>query len=151
MKQIRRILYATDFSPASRRAFTAAVDLAKELHSALTIVSVVPPVMPMAPEVYVDAATYDRLEEQSRNWTAKRLKHLAGRASKAGARVATTLRSGDPVAQIVRAAKSAHADLMVVGTHGRGAIPKFFLGSVAERVVKMAPCPVLTVRGTSRA
>jgi nucleotide-binding universal stress UspA family protein len=101
--------------------------------------------------VYLDTATFDRLEEQSHQWSTKRLKHLAQRASKAGARVTTTLRDGDPVTQIVRAARSTRADLIAVGTHGRGAIPKFFLGSVAERVVKMSPCPVLTIRGTSTA
>jgi nucleotide-binding universal stress UspA family protein len=47
----------------------------------------------------------------------------------------------------VRAAKSRRADLIVVGTHGRGVIPKFFLGSVADRVIKTATCPVTAVRG----
>ena len=49
--------------------------------------------------------------------------------------------------QIARAAKSKKADLIVIGTHGRTGLAKFFLGSVASRVVAAAPCPVLTVRG----
>jgi nucleotide-binding universal stress UspA family protein len=58
------------------------------------------------------------------------------------------LRSGDPVGQIIRTARTEGTDLIVVGTHGRRGLPKFFLGSVAERVVTMAPCAVVTVRGT---
>jgi nucleotide-binding universal stress UspA family protein len=55
--------------------------------------------------------------------------------------------TGDPALQIVRAARSMRADLIVMGTHGRRGVSKFFLGSVAERVIATAPCPVLTVRG----
>ena len=55
--------------------------------------------------------------------------------------------TGDPAQQIVRMARSKRADLIVVGTHGRRGFSKFFLGSVAERVIATAPCPVMTVRG----
>jgi len=54
--------------------------------------------------------------------------------------------TGDPSAQIVRTARSTRADLIVIGTHGRRGVSKFLLGSVAERVIATAPCPVLTVR-----
>jgi nucleotide-binding universal stress UspA family protein len=58
----------------------------------------------------------------------------------------TSLREGLPVDEILRAAKEASADLIVLGTHGRTGLPHVVLGSVAERVVRAAPCPVLTVR-----
>jgi nucleotide-binding universal stress UspA family protein len=53
----------------------------------------------------------------------------------------------DATPEIIKAAKSARSDVIVVDTHGRTGIPKFFLGSVAERVVRTATCPVMTVRG----
>jgi nucleotide-binding universal stress UspA family protein len=147
MKRIRRILYASDFSAASRRAFAAAVTMAKSLDAKLTIVYVLAPVVATVPEQYLDAVTLDQLDKQARQWTARQLHKLAGNAKRAGVRATTLLREGDPADQIVRAGRSTRADLIVVGTHGRRGLPKFFLGSVAERVVAMAPCPVVTVRG----
>jgi nucleotide-binding universal stress UspA family protein len=147
MKRIRRVLYATDFSEASRRAFAAAVSIAKSLDARLTILYVLPPVLLTLPEQYLDAVTLDQLDKQARRWSAQELDKLNGRAKRAGVRVTSLLRDGDASDQIVRACRSTKADLMVVGTHGRRGLPKFFLGSVAERVVAMAPCPVVTVRG----
>ena len=147
MNRIRHVLYASDFSAASRRAFGAAISIAKSLDAKLTIVYVLAPVVPIIPDRYIDAATLDRLDERARRWSAQHLNRLAAQATKAGVRVTSLLREGDPVDQIVRAGRSTHADLIVVGTHGRRGLPKFFLGSVAERVVATAPCPVVTVRG----
>ena len=64
-------------------------------------------------------------------------------------RNATLMVIGDPSGQIVRTARSLRADLIVVGTHGRQGLTKFFLGSVAERVIATAACPVMTIRGAS--
>ena len=146
MKPIRRLLYATDFSTASRRAFSTAVSIAKSARAKLTIVNVMGPVMPTVPELYIDAVTLDQLEKLARQWSTRQLKKLADTAKRAGIKTATELRSGDPAAQIVRVARSDRADLIVVGTHGRRGLPKFFLGSVAERVIALAPCAVVTVR-----
>jgi nucleotide-binding universal stress UspA family protein len=150
MKRIRRMLYATDFSAASRRAFTTALTIAKSADAKLTIVNVMTPVMPTVPQPYIDAVTVDQLEKRARQWSTRQLNKLADNAKRAGIRAATALRYGDPVAQIIRVARSERADLIVVGTHGRRGLPKFFLGSVAERVVTMAPCAVVTVRGKPR-
>jgi nucleotide-binding universal stress UspA family protein len=147
MKRIRRVLYATDFSSASRRAFTTALTLAKSLGAKLTIMYAVAPIVVTVPEQYLDAVTLDQLQKQALQWSERQLKRLGDRARKAGVSAATLLREGDPVAEIVRASRSGRADLVVLGTHGRRGLPKFFLGSVAERIVRTAPCPVLTVRG----
>jgi nucleotide-binding universal stress UspA family protein len=146
MKRIRRILHATDFSSTSRRAFDTALGIARSLNAKLTIVSVLPSIVTV-PDQYIDAATLDRLDKDARRWSTQRLQHLAARATKAGVRVSVLLRDGDPSDQIVRAGRATKADLIVVGTHGRRGLPKFFLGSVAERVVSRASCPVVTVRG----
>jgi nucleotide-binding universal stress UspA family protein len=145
MKQIRRILYATDFSSASRRAFETALSIARSTNARLTIAFVLAPVVAV-PEQYIDAATLDRLDRQAREWSTRHLDGLTARARKAGVNTTVMLRDGDPADQIVRACRKAKANLIVVGTHGRRGMSKLILGSVAERVVSMASCPVVTVR-----
>ena len=146
MKRIRRVLYAADFSPASRRAFDTALGIAKSLNARLTIVSVLAPVLTV-PDQYIDAVTLDQLDKQARRWSSQRLEKLVERARKAGINASAVLRDGDPADQIVRACRASKSDLIIVGTHGRRGLTKFFLGSVAERVVSTASCPVVTVRG----
>jgi nucleotide-binding universal stress UspA family protein len=146
MKRIRQVLYATDFSAASRRALDTAMALAKSQNAKLTIVHVLAPIV-LVPEQYLDAVTIDQLQKQARQWSTRQLAALATRAKKAGVKASVVLREGDAPDQIVRACRSTKSDLIVMGTHGRRGLQKFFLGSVAERVVRAAPCPVVTVRG----
>lgn len=147
MKRIRRVLYASDFSPASRRAFATAVAMASSFNAKLTIVYVIEPVVSTVSEQYLDAVTMDQLVKEERRWSVGQLEKLAARARRAGVNVATLVRKGDPADEIVRAGRSTQAELIVVGTHGRRGLQKVFLGSVAERVVATAACPVVTVRG----
>lgn len=146
MKRIRQVLYATDFSPTSRRAHDTAIALAKLGHARITILFVLAPVM-LVPGQYVDAQTMVALQNRARELSKQQLAVLATRARKAGVRVSVLLREGDPPDQIIRVARLKKADLIVMGTHGRRGLPKLFLGSVAGRVVAAAPCPVVTVRG----
>jgi nucleotide-binding universal stress UspA family protein len=145
MKRLRQVLYATDFSPASRRALDTALALAKLGHAKLTILNVLTPVI-LVPEQYVDAETMIDLERRAREWSTEQLATLVTRVKRAGLKASVLLRAGDAADQIVRACRSTKADLVVMSTHGRRGLPKFFLGSVAERVVASAPCPVVTVR-----
>jgi nucleotide-binding universal stress UspA family protein len=146
MKQIRRVLFASDFSTASRRAFDTALAVAKSLNAKVTIVSVLAPIVTV-PDQYIDAVTLDQLDQQARRWSSQQLEKLAARAKKAGVRASVLQCDGDPADQIVRACRATKSDLIVVGTHGRRGLRRFFLGSVAERVVATASRPVLTVRG----
>ena len=146
MKRIRQILHGTDFSPASRRAFDSALSIAKSLNAKVTFVHVLPPIV-MIPDQYLDVVTLDRLDRQAREWSMRQLDRLVARAKKQGVKAVRMLRKGDPAAQIVAGCRASKSDLIVLGTHGRRGLPKFFLGSVAERVVSMASCPVVTVRG----
>jgi nucleotide-binding universal stress UspA family protein len=75
------------------------------------------------------------------------LEGLAQRAHRPGVEVATALRHGTPWSEINALAKEMNADLVVMGTHGRRGVARALLGSVAEKVVRTAPCPVLTVHG----
>lgn len=144
---IRRVLHPTDFSRASGAAFTRALAEARATKATLTIVHVLAPVAPIAAEGYVSPAVYEQMAKASRAWGQRQLNRLLARARTARVRARGLLLEGVAHEQIVRAAKRQHADLVVIGTHGRTGVARFFLGSVAARVTATAPCPVLTVRG----
>ena len=151
--RIRRVMYASDFSRASLAALPHAIDVAKACDAELLILHVLPSPLP-APvfgEVgYIDQPTWDRLLAEAGEQAHKQLEPLLLSAREAG--VPTTFfiiyRVGavPDADEIVRAAIDKKVDMLVLGTHGRTGIAKFFLGSVAARVVATAPCPVLTVR-----
>ena len=147
MIRLRRILHPTDFTRASGAAFKRAVARAKADRAQLLLVHVLAPSVPMAGEGYISPKVYDDLETSARRYGQKRLAPLQAKARKAGVRTTTLLLEGVADEQIARAARSKKADMIVIGTHGRTGLAKFFLGSVASRVVAAAPCPVLTVRG----
>ncbi len=146
MKLYRRILHPTDFSKASRAAFDRAVALAKQDRAELLLVHVMVPPAPFVGNGYVSPKTYEDLEAAALQSAESQMKAALAKAKKAGVRVTGILAEGVPFDQIVRTAKRKRADLIVIGTHGRTGFSRFFLGSVAERVIQLAPCPVLTVR-----
>jgi len=145
----RAILHATDFSSASRAAFTKAVDMARREHAPLLITHVMIPPMPMmAGNGYIPPATWDTIERGYRRASQKKLDALVRRAKRAGARARGLLVEGSPAADaIVRVARARRAGGIVLGTHGRSGVARVLLGSVASRVVATARCPVTTVRG----
>ncbi len=147
MRRIRRILHPSDFSRASGAAFTKAVEMAKANRSELLVLHVLAPVIPMVGDGYVSPRLYEEIEATARSQAQEHLDRLVAKAKKAGVRAKGLLMEGLPHEQITRAARSKRVDLVVIGTHGRTGLAKFFLGSVAGRVVSIAPCPVLTVRG----
>jgi nucleotide-binding universal stress UspA family protein len=147
MPRFRRILHATDFSPASNRALGTALALAKQHRAALLIAHVRPPIVPIG-EGYIPPATYATLDAADRRTAQAKLARLVARAKTAKVRARGLLLDGIPHEQISRSAR--RADLVVMGTHGRTGLPRFVLGSVAGRVLTLASCPVLTVRGRPR-
>ena len=147
MSRLRRILHPSDFSPASGMALAKAIEMAKANQAELLLVHVLVPYVPMAGEGYLSPKVYEEIEATSRAHAQKALDALRAKAKQAGVRVRTLLMEGTPHEQIIRAARSKRADLIVIGTHGRTGLAKLFLGSVAGRVVSTAACPVLTVRG----
>jgi universal stress protein A len=148
VKRIRRILYATDYSKASERALQAAVDLARQNKSELWVVHVIEPVTPyVSGEDFTGAELYLKLEETTRQEAQSSMTKLMQRLGKLRVKTKSLLLKGSPSDQIIRAAKSRKADMIVIGTHGRTGLSKLFMGSVAGRVVSTAPCPVMTVRG----
>ena len=143
---IRRILYPSDFSSASRPAFTKAIELAKQNRAQVIVAHVLAPILPVA-DGYVAPQMYAQMEAASRKHGKKQLDTLIARAKRAGVRAAGLSLEGVASDRIVRAARARHADVIVMGTHGRTGLSRLFLGSVASRVVSQASCPVLTVRG----
>jgi nucleotide-binding universal stress UspA family protein len=148
MKVFKQILHATDFSRASRPALVKAIALARQNRAPLVIAHALPPVvLPVGGDFgYVAPRTYETIDQNARQYARKHLTAAVRRAKGAGARATALLLDGVPHEQIPRAIRRTRADLVVIGTHGRTGLAKVLLGSVAERVVRLASCPVLTVR-----
>ena len=147
MRVFRQILHATDFSRASRPALARAIALARQNRAKLSIAHAVSPLVVPLGEGFVSPSTYEAIDRSAHDHAKKQLAALVARAKKAGARTMGLLLDGLPHEQVPRAARRMRADLIVIGTHGRTGVSKILLGSVAERIVRLAPCPVLTVRG----
>jgi len=142
--EIRQILCPTDFSVFSARAFEHALSLAAWYQAPITVLHVLPePVVASRALAYVSSPML--LDASLRDSIQADLSSLVEPANRAGLHAAGELRDGEPAAEIVRVAQELHADLIVVGTHGRTGFQRWVLGSVAETVLRRAPCPVLTV------
>lgn len=146
MIALQNILVATDFSEPSVLALDYARSLAKAFGSKIHVLHVLEDLAAHAwtTEVYVAAlpGVHEEMERQAR----ERLAGLFTPEEVAAFQAQTELRTGSPFVEVVRYAREQQIDLIVMGTHGRGPIAHMLLGSVAERVVRKAPCPVLTVR-----
>jgi nucleotide-binding universal stress UspA family protein len=142
--EIPRILCPTDFSSFSRRAFDHALALAAWYEAGLKVLHVLPGSAVQAIEVaYIGGPTFR--EPGLRDAAANELSGLVGPAARAGIHAEAQMREGETAAEILRAAQELPADLIVMGTHGRTGFERWVLGSVAETVLRRAPCPVLTV------
>ena len=147
MARVRRIVHPTDFSPASGPAFRKARELAKGNGATLVVVHVLP-TLPMVADAYMAASAYDEMLRAHRLQAEKAMTRVVKRARAAGVRTTGHVVDFGAVAEaIARFTKRRRADLIVMGTHGHGILARALLGSVAERVISRAPCPVMTVRG----
>ncbi|HEU0245438.1 MAG TPA: universal stress protein [Candidatus Limnocylindrales bacterium] len=136
-----RLLLATDLSDASASATDEAFELAGRLGASLLVVSVIDPGALLLP-----GGRFRARIDQVRERREQLAQALVERGREEGVDVSFLVWSGDPGDMIVEAAQSERADMVLVGSHGRGAVGRFFLGSVSEHVVRHAPCPVLVVR-----
>jgi nucleotide-binding universal stress UspA family protein len=147
MIALKNVLVATDFGEASQTALTYGRDLARTFGATLHVLHIVEDIFARATEGEGSSpslAEVQRLVEDAARQQLDAVVLDADRrelAARAMLRTSTT-----PAHAIVSYAKDAGIDLIVMGTHGRGALARLFTGSVAERVVRTAPCPVLTVR-----
>jgi nucleotide-binding universal stress UspA family protein len=144
---LKKILVATDFSVPSDAALEYGRELARTFAAQLIVAHVIDDVSAQAyggPDALVFAPDLQReIEETAR----RRLDELVAAEDREELRAVTVvLRSKTIAAAIAEYARDTDVDLIVLGTHGRGAVAHLLIGSVAERVVRTAPCPVLTVR-----
>jgi nucleotide-binding universal stress UspA family protein len=143
--EIHHILAPTDFSAHSKQALAYALGLAKHFGAKLSILHVVE-IPPYPVEGYAPpslAATFlDDLERQAR----EELAQLLPEAAAEKVEVVRLVTVGSPYRKILEAAEGEHVDLLVMATIGRTGISRLVMGSVAERVVRHATCPVLTIR-----
>jgi universal stress protein A len=143
---MKKILHPSDFSKASRAAFKKAIEMAKTMRATVHLLHVMAPV-PILGDGYISPKTYDELLTSATESARRQMERLVKTARTAGVKATSTIVQGVPADSIVRVARAKHADVIVMGTHGRTGFSRFLLGSVASRVVATSPCPVLTVRG----
>lgn len=145
MIEIRRILCPIDFSDCSRRALDHAVAIAKWYDSAITLVHVSPivPLAAYAPGSGVVPSA--NLSPEEREALLASMRQFAAAEASPDTRFEYILGEGGAAAQILNAADTLASDLIVIGTHGRSGFERLMLGSVTEKVLRKAACPVLSV------
>jgi nucleotide-binding universal stress UspA family protein len=143
--KLKKVLVPTDFSESARHALTYGISFAREYQAELVVLHVVENLtvgyasdlfpVPMA-EVFQEISGYAKAE----------LAKLGAVAREKKVEVVEQVVQGKPSAEIIRFAREAEVDMIVLGTHGKGMLDQALFGSTTERVVRRAPCPVLTVR-----
>lgn len=135
----KHIVVGADFSDVADSALDYAIALARPLDAHITLVHVLEvPVWGFPDAVPVELRELEAIAQQA-------LDDLAKKRADPSVSIRTWLRSGEAWTALVEVAKAEHADLIVVGSHGRRGVGRFLLGSVAERVLRTAECPVLVV------
>lgn len=144
--ELKRICVPIDFSEESEHALRYALTFAEQFKAELHLLHVVQDIVPTVPEPGLAILPTDEIVRSLEKGAEEGLASLpsAEWAGKIG--IVRAVRHGVPFHEISQYAKQADIDLLVIATHGRTGLAHFLLGSVAERVVRSSPCPVLTVR-----
>jgi nucleotide-binding universal stress UspA family protein len=142
-KNIRKILVPTDGSDYSVRAAEYGVDIAKMLSAQIVVVYVID-------QVVIDqiskATERDSVERELKENGQRYVNYVLSLAEKEGVKSSSLLAKGTPYEQIVHLARELNIDLIVMGTYGRRGTERVLIGSVAQRVIEYAPCPVLVIK-----
>lgn len=142
---VKAILVPTDFSEHSDTALSWALEMAKKWQATITLLHVIPtpPYSPTVMEPHFDPLAFERrLQADAQTGAQTQI----GRFDTHNVPIRISVQLGEPFHDICEVAKAEHIDLIVTGSHGRTGLSHVFLGSVAERVVRHATCPVLVVR-----
>jgi nucleotide-binding universal stress UspA family protein len=140
--QLKKILVPLDFSQRSEKALRYAIRFSEQFGSALTLLHVIQPMVYPADFGYPPTVV-DTLDDTVRRSAEEKLGAMAAQLS---VKAQTLIRLGQPYHEIATAAKELRIDLIIITTHGHTGLKLALLGSTAERVVRHAPCPVLTLR-----
>lgn len=145
MKPFGKILIAIDFSENSDYAFDYALTLAKQFDGELTIMHVINEPVDLR-GFYVPHISFEQLEKEIEEGAHTMMEKFCETKLGGFTKYTTAIVSGVPYEEIIRTAEETNTSLIVVGTHGRTGIDHLIFGSTAERVVRSAACPVLTIR-----
>ena len=145
MKPFEKILTAIDFSESSDFAFEYALTLATQFQAELTIMHVINEPVDLR-GFYVPHISFEQLEKEIEEGAEKMMDKFCQTKLGDFTRYKTAIVTGIPYEEIIRKAEDTDASLIVLGTHGRTGIDHLIFGSTAERVVRSAACPVLTIR-----
>ncbi|MBU3679484.1 MAG: universal stress protein [Candidatus Kapabacteria bacterium] len=145
MFTVSSILVPTDFSENAQKALDLAKEIARGTNATLHLIHVVEPVVYPADWSYAQVGFAD-LERELETNMQKELNTMADLLKKEGYKVETAILRGRASDEICAYAKDHKASIVAIGTHGRGGLEHFLFGSTTERVLRKAPCPVLSVR-----
>ena len=147
MADIKRILFATDFSDNSKYALTFAISFAQKYDAMLYILHVIQqPSYPLGMYAEISFDAMDKFSQSISDAVEKEMQTLKEKDLRGYGKYECMIVHGTPFLEILRMAKEKNVELIVVGTHGRTGLDHVLFGSTAEKVVRRAPCPVLSVR-----
>lgn len=145
MKLIKNILVPIDFSDYSKNALRYAVQFAKNFQAKMYLIYVVEPMIYPA-DFSMGQVAIPSMDADLQNRAEEELKNLANSFVDSSLEIETLIKTGKPFVEINETAKEIDADLIIMATHGHTGVEHLLFGSTAEKVVRKAPCPVLTLR-----
>jgi nucleotide-binding universal stress UspA family protein len=143
--KVERILFPTDFSEGSSHALPYAVDLAKHYNAKLYILHIIYDIA-KATQSHVPHISTDELYKDLNAWAMKEMDNCCIEETRGLPNIEKKVLKGIPYDEILTFAENEKIDIIVIGTYGRTGLERFIFGSTAERVVRRAPCAVMTVR-----
>lgn len=143
--KVEKILFPTDFSEGSFHALPFAVDLSKHYNSKLYILHVIYDVA-KATDSHIPHVSSDELYKEMSAWAQGEIESCCIEEIRGLPNVEKVVLKGIPYEEVIKFAEKQKIDMIVMGTYGRKGLERFLFGSTAERVVRRAPCPVMTVR-----
>lgn len=142
---LEKILFATDFSENSEHAFEYALSLARQFNAKLYLVHVINEPVDLR-GFYVPHISFEKLEKEIEEGAEKMMQKFCQAKMKDFSNYESSIIAGIPYEEIMKKAEAENISLIVLGTQGRKGLDHFLFGSTAERVVRSAKCPVMTVR-----
>jgi nucleotide-binding universal stress UspA family protein len=142
---IKKVLVPIDFSDYSKSSLRYAVNFAKQFNAEIFLIYVVEPVI-YPPDFSMGQIAIPSVNAEWDERAREELKNLAKTEIPEGVKVKTILKNGKPFLEIIDTASEENIDLIIIATHGHSGVEHILFGSTAEKVVRKAPCPVLTLR-----
>ncbi len=146
MIKIEKILFPTDFSEHSKHAFSYALSFAKEYGARLYMLHVVEDVQYLANAYMFDVPIMPSFADMEQSRLKEMQEFIDREAADSSISIEKMIKHGRPFIEIIQTARDENVDLIVIATHGRSGLEHVFFGSTAEKVVRKAPCPVLSIR-----